>query len=145
MTRMSDVPVPAQRFSFDVPVRFRDVDALGHVHHSLALMYVEEARAAYWREVAGRPTIDDIDYVIGEVRVRYHARIMYPGTVKVGVGVTRIGRRSITMSFDVRSGTGELLVSGETVQVMFDNTRGESMDVTPELRALIRDYEGREL
>jgi acyl-CoA thioester hydrolase len=129
------------RFWRDVAVRFRDLDSLGHVHHSLSLMYVEEARAAYWREVAGRKTVDDIDYVIGEVRIRYHERILYPGTVRVGVRVSRIGGKSIGMQFEIRSGDDVLLVSGETSHVMFDFERGCSADVTPELRALIESFE----
>ena len=129
------------RYWRDVAVRFRDVDALGHVHHSLALMYVEEARASYWREVAGRAAIEDIDYVIGEVHVRYHERIMYPGTVRVGVRTSRIGSKSITMAFEVRSGDS-VLVSGETVQVMFDMAAGSSVPVDDVLRAKLTAFEG---
>ena len=129
------------RFWREVAVRFRDLDSLGHVHHSLSLMYVEEARAAYWREVAGRATIDDIDYVIGEVRVRYHERIMYPGTVRVGVRVSRIGRKSIGMQFEIRSGDDGLLVSGETSHVMFDFEQNSSAPVTSDLRARIEGFE----
>ena len=129
------------RFWRDVAVRFRDVDALGHAHHSLPLMYVEEARAAYWREVAGRETIDDIDYVIGDVHVRYHERITYPGTVRVGVRTTRLGTRSFTMAFEIRSGE-HVLVSGETVQVMFDVRADVSLPIDDELRARISAFEG---
>ncbi len=129
------------RFWRDVAVRFRDLDSFGHVHHSLSLMYVEEARAAYWREIAGRATVADIDYVIGGLTVRYHQRIMYPAAVRAGVRVSRIGDRSFTMQFELRSSDDALLVSGETVQVMFDVARGESMHVPADLRARLEQYE----
>ena len=140
---MSEFRQPAVfRFWRDVTVRFRDLDPMGHVHHSLSLMYVEDARAAYWREVAGRPTVPDIDYVIGEVRVRYHERILYPDNVRVGVRVSRIGGKSIQMEFEIRSpSSGLLLVSGGTTHVMFDFERGETMDVSPDLRARIEAFE----
>jgi acyl-CoA thioester hydrolase len=131
------------RFYRDVEVRFRDLDSLGHVHHSLALMYVEEARAAYWREVAGRPTVEDIDYVIGEVKIRYHERIMYPGSVRVGVRVSRIGGKSIDMEFEIRSLEGALLVSGGTTHIMFDFAAGASMAVPVSLRERLEEYEAR--
>jgi acyl-CoA thioester hydrolase len=40
-------------FRTSVPVRFRDLDAMGHAHHTLPLIYLEEARAAFWRELKG--------------------------------------------------------------------------------------------
>ncbi|MEO5509339.1 MAG: thioesterase family protein [Longimicrobiales bacterium] len=140
---MSEAPAASVTFRFwrDVEVRFRDLDSLGHVHHSLSLMYVEEARAAYWREVAGRATVGEIDYVIGEVRIRYHERIMYPGSVRVGVRVSRIGGKSIAMEFQIRSETDVLLVSGETAQIMFDFTAGTSAPVTDDLRSRLETYE----
>ncbi len=58
---MSDAGVPAAgaspeayRFRYAVDVRFRDLDPMGHAHHSLPLIYFEEARAAYWRDVVGQ-------------------------------------------------------------------------------------------
>jgi acyl-CoA thioester hydrolase len=129
------------RFQRDLVVRFRDLDPMGHVHHSVALMYFEDARAAYWREVAGRLTVPEIDYVIGEVRVRYHERILYPDVVRVGVRVSRIGGKSVQMEYEVRSADGTLLVSGGTTHVMFDFARGESAVVSDELRRKLETFE----
>ncbi len=114
---------------------------MGHVHHSMSLMYVEEARAAYWREVAGRPTVADIDYVVGEVRVRYHERVLYPDALRVGVRVDRIGSKSFGMSFEIRSNQDVLLVSGETMHVMYDFAAGTSMPVPQELRERLQKFE----
>src|SRR4051812_31281824 len=114
---------PSQAFNFtrDVQVRFRDLDPMGHVHHSVPLLYFEEVRAAYWREVAGRADVQAIDYVMAGFTVRYHARTHYPETLRVSVRVSRLGGKSIEMEYESRSGsTGELLVSGHSVQVMFD-------------------------
>jgi acyl-CoA thioester hydrolase len=136
--------MPVFRFHREVPVRFGDLDPMGHVHHSVALLYFEDARAAYWREVAGRLTVPDIDYVIGEVRVRYHERIMYPDVIRVGVRVSRIGGKSVQMEYEVRSEAGVLLVSGGTTHVMFDFATGESTMVKEELREKLQKFEGGE-
>ena len=73
----------ADRFRFRraVEVRFRDIDEMGRAHHTLPLIYIEEARRSYWREVLGR---DELDFIMGEVGVRFHRRIRYPSTVSVG-------------------------------------------------------------
>lgn len=133
------------RFTHRVSVRFRDVDALGHVHHTVPLLYLEEARAAYWREVAGRPGLADIDYVMGEVTVRYARRIEYPATVVVGLRVSELGQRSFRMEFEIRSEDGELLTSGTTTQVMYDYAAGESVLIPAELREAIERHEGERL
>ena len=60
-----------------VDVRFRDIDAMGHAHHSLPLVYWEEARARYWRDVAGRRDTGDIDE--GTARHVVHKRTQESG------------------------------------------------------------------
>jgi acyl-CoA thioester hydrolase len=133
------------RFMHPVSVRFRDVDVGGHAHHSEALIYMEEARWAYWAEVAGRVGIDSVDYVVAEARLRFHERVLYPGTVQVGVRVVSIGRKHFEMEYEVRSEEGELLQTGTTVQVMFDYGSGASVRVPDELRDRLEAFEGRPL
>jgi acyl-CoA thioester hydrolase len=130
------------RFRHSVEVRFRDLDPMGHAHHTLPLIYFEEARAAYWREIAGRSGVEDIDYVIGEAQVRFHQRIRYPGRLEVGVRVSRIGGKSFVMEYELRSPEGELLATGRTVQVMYDYAAGRSIPIPPELKQRILAYEG---
>lgn len=130
------------RFVRRVATRFHDLDAMGHAHHTLPLIYLEEARAAYWREVAGRPTVDAIDYVMAEVTVRFHGRIGYPETLEVALRVSRIGNKSFEMEFDIRSENGERKASGRTVQVMYDYGGESAMPVPAELRERIERFEG---
>lgn len=130
------------RFRRDVEVRFRDIDAMGNAHHTLPLIYFEEARAAYWREVAGRATVDEIDYIVAEFHVRYHERILYPATVSVGVRVARLGTKSFTMEYELRGEDGRLLASARSVQVMYDYVEGRSIGVPEEVRGRVLGYEG---
>jgi len=106
----------------DVPVRFKDVDVGGHAHHSHALVYFEEARAEYWSRVTGRSGLEGVDYILAEMTVRYHARVLWPQTLRVGVRVTRVTRKTFEMEYEAVSEEGRILVSGNSVQVMFDYT-----------------------
>jgi acyl-CoA thioester hydrolase len=133
------------RFVHPVPVRFRDIDVGGHAHHSTPLMYIEEARWAYWKEVAGRDGIESVDYILAEARLRYRQRVLYPGIVKVGVRVVSLGRKHFEMDYEVRDAGGELLVSASTVQVMYDYRAGTSISVPDELRARLEAFEGAPL
>jgi acyl-CoA thioester hydrolase len=129
------------KFSCRVPVRFHDLDVMGHAHHTLPIIYFEEARAAYWREIGGRPAVDDIDYVLAEIRVQFKQRILYPGTLTVKVGVTHVGNASFTMAYELTDEEGVVLATGESVQVMFDYARGKTMRMPDDARARIESYE----
>lgn len=134
-------PLP-YRFRHAVDVRFKDVDIGGHAHHSHALVYMEEARAAYWREVVGRPGLEDIDYILAEARVRYRARVLYPQRLEVAVRVSRLSRRRFDMEYEVRGAGGEVLVEGSTVQVMYDYRKGVSKAVPDDVRTAMEKLDG---
>jgi len=132
---------PEFRFRHPVSVRFRDIDIGGHAHHSVALMFFEEARAAYWREVLGRPGIEDIDYILAEATIRFKQRVLYPDTLDVGVAVTVLGKKHFVMAYEVKSSGGEVLSTGSTTQVMFDYDEGRSKRIPEEMRGRIETFE----
>jgi acyl-CoA thioester hydrolase len=124
-------------FRFRVPVRFRDLDAMGHAHHTLPLIYLEEARAEFWREVTGRSGLDGIDYVMAEVTVRFHARIRYPSVVEVALGVDHVGAKSFATRFEMRDEADTLLAVGRAVQVAYDYEKVVSKEIEPAVRGTL--------
>lgn len=130
------------RFRHPVVVRFKDIDAGGHAHHSEALVYFEEARAAYWRRVAGRPGLEDVDYIMAEAQIRWHRRVFWPQTLSVGVRVTRLGKKHFEMEYEVLGEDEELVQSGRTVQVMYDYAAQTSVRIPVETRAAIEALDG---
>jgi acyl-CoA thioester hydrolase len=136
-------PDPSEfTFWHPVHVRFRDIDVGGHAHHSLALVYFEEARAEFWKEVVGRWELDEIDFILAEVRVRYHQRVLYPLRMKVGVRVSVLGNKHFEMEYLALGEDGKELLSGETTMVMFDYEAGKSKRIPPEVRAALEAWEG---
>jgi acyl-CoA thioester hydrolase len=130
------------RFHHPVSVRFRDIDVGGHAHHSQALVYFEEARAAYWREVVGRSGIDDIDYIMAEARVRWHKRVLWPQVLSVGARVSRLGRKHFEMEYEARDAAGDRLQSGSSIQVMYDYAAGAPKSLPEQVRAAIEAFDG---
>ena len=130
------------RFWHSVPVRFRDVDVAGHVHHADALIYFEEARWAYWMHVVGGSETAEPPYVLAECSIRWHARVFWPQTVSVGVRVSRIGRKHFELEYEVRGKAGDKLQSGSTVQVMYDYAEGASSPMPVDLRQTLEAFDG---
>jgi acyl-CoA thioester hydrolase len=138
------VTIPADGwFRAAVPVRFRDLDAMGHAHHTLPLIYLEEARAAFWSELKGSSSIAAIDYVMAEITLRFHARIRFPSTVTVGLSVRRVGAKSFTTEFEVRSADGDLLSSGSAVQVAYDYDTESSRPLDAAERSVLEAWLAR--
>lgn len=136
-------PDPSE-FNFwqPVDVRFKDIDVGGHAHHSLALVYFEEARAGYWGQVVGSQEPEEVPFILAEARVRYHQRVLYPLRMRVGVRVPTLGKKHFVMEYLALDENGTELVSGETTMVMFDYEKGESRRISPEVRAAIESQEG---
>jgi acyl-CoA thioester hydrolase len=129
------------RFTHEVDVRFRDLDPMGHAHHSLPLIFFEEARARYWREVGGHGA-ESVGYIMGEVHVRYHERVRFPSTVRVGVRTTRLGTKSFDMEYEIRrAGDGALLVTGRSVQILYDYAAARSRPMDDDLRRRLTAFE----
>jgi acyl-CoA thioester hydrolase len=132
-------------FEAEVPVRFRDIDVGGHAHHSQILIYMEEARWAYWEQVRGRRSVEEVDYILAEVRVRYRNRVLYPDSLRVRMRTTFIGRKHFELEYHLHSGAGDILASGWTTQVMYDYEAGRSIPLSDDLRDRIEAFEGRPL
>lgn len=133
----SESPMSSQtdRFTHHVSVRFADIDAMGHAHHSLPLIYFEEARAAWWRQITGRADIDAIDYIIAEFNVQYKNRIEYPGELTVFLAASRVGNSSFELEYEIRDAAGKVLTVARSVQVMFDYATGRSKSIPAEIRS----------
>ena len=130
------------RFHHPVEVRFVDLDAASHVHHSRVLVYFEEARWAYWTELMGWPEEGEWGFVLARAHVRWRKRIFWPQTLAVGVRVSAIGRRSFEMEFEVADAEGDVLACGGSTQVTYDFAKGRSIAVPEDLREKFTDFDG---
>ena len=100
-----------------VQMRWRDLDGLGHVNHTVVLTYLEEGRDA-WLERHG---IRRDEYVVGRCSVNFRREID-PAfkAVTVECGVRRLGRSSVTTSERILDDSGEVVVDAEFALVLWD-------------------------
>jgi acyl-CoA thioester hydrolase len=127
------------RFSFPVEVRFRDLDALGHVNNAVYLTYLESARIAYWFEVTRRSRLRDLDMILARIEVDYRSPVSLGESLEVSVRCASIRRSSFVMAFEIREPrSGRLVAEGRKVLVHYDHEAGRSKPLPPDLRALLR-------
>ena len=79
-----------------VELRFRDLDAFGHVYHADYLTFLDELRTAWFDDVL---RLDDPgSYVVARVEIDYVSSLTAADTSVTGsVGVERTGTSSLTL------------------------------------------------
>jgi acyl-CoA thioester hydrolase len=103
-------------FEHPVDVRWRDVDALGHVNHAVFLTYLEEGRDAFFAQTFGEP-----DYVVARVEIDLRAEVRYPERrVTVRLEVERLGTTSLITRETVLTQAGEVAAEARVVTVRWD-------------------------
>ena len=85
-----------------VRVRFSETDAMGIVHHSRYLPYLEEARVEYLRHL-GHPytemRAEGIDYAVLEAFVQYRKPLKFDDQVAVHLRLGAATRASFQMAY----------------------------------------------
>jgi acyl-CoA thioester hydrolase len=104
-------------FEHPVDVRWRDVDALGHVNHAVFLTYLEEGRDAFFKQTFG----GEPDYVVARVEVDLRAEVRYPERqVTVRLAVEHLGTTSLTTRETILTPAQEIAAEARVVTVRWD-------------------------
>ena len=131
-----------------VQVRFRDIDAFGHVNNAVVSTYVELARITYLRDVLSlnpvRPT-DRMPLILAMIKVDYLSPIMLEDRIEVGSRVDWIGRSSIGMAHHLQAESGRDLARAGSVLVTYDYEQARPMPVPDHWRSAMTAHEGRSL
>jgi acyl-CoA thioester hydrolase len=126
------------RFTYPVQVRFRDLDALGHVNNAVYLTYFESARMAYWMHVNGRADLRSMNLILARAEVDYRSPIGYGDELEVGVRCASIKRSSFVLEQSmVERRSGRLVAQARKVLVHFDYAAGRSQALTEDQRQLL--------
>lgn len=118
------------RFDIELPVRYRDMDSLGHVNNAVYATYIEQARIEYVDRVV-EVRAEDLQMAMVHVDLDFNQQVtMDDDYVTVGCRVDDLGESSIHMAYQVDAGDeAKTAVTGESVQVVFD---GESASPVPD-------------
>ncbi len=139
-TPMAFDPAP-YRHSITFPVRFSDLDAMGHVNNASYLTYFEEGRAAWFRECVGM-AVGSIDFpvIVARIAIDYLAPVSYGETVDVYHRCARIGTKSLTIEGALTVGE-TAAAQYECTVVYFDYDSQSTRPVPPADSKKIRKFE----
>lgn len=126
-------------FSEIVKVRFRDMDAQGHLYFANYMVYADEILGAYMEELglgAMNPHTSPCLIFTVNIRCEYFSEIAGNGEVNVCVGYDRLGNSSADAVFELYNDANkELLAKGGLTQVFVDPKSRKSMPIPPFFKA----------
>jgi acyl-CoA thioester hydrolase len=82
------------RFWSREKLRNADTDQFRHVNNACIASFLEGGRMELFAASAIDHLMEGLNVVVGRLSIEFHAEIFYPGELKIGSTVTRIGRSS---------------------------------------------------
>jgi len=150
---MRDVRLPEFPCVAGVEVRFRDLDAMGHVNNAVYLTYFEQARLAFWRAIhpGGVPdeAIDParIGFVLARAECDFVSPVRLGERLLVGCRAGDFGTSSFAFDYRIVAAGGAVdgevrnVASGRTVQVTWDWASGKKSPLPADLKARIEAFQ----
>ena len=136
--RMAEGAFP---FAIRQRVRFAETDAQGVVYYANYLMYAEVGRVAFLRHL-GLDYADlrtqDVDFTIGEAKVRYHAPLRFDDEYDIRVRVGEIKRASWAFDYRIERADGLCCADVTTVQVMLNRGTFKAIAIRDDILAKLR-------
>src|SRR5919204_1746622 len=128
-----------------IPIRWRDMDAYGHVNNAVYLTYLEECRDAWAQAVLGKAS-DTWDFVLAHVGIDYRAELTQgDGAVIVRCALAGHGRSSVRTREEILKLDGTVSANAESVIVPRDPHTLRARPLTDEeIRVLAEERAGDE-
>ena len=126
----------------ELPVRWGDMDAFGHVNNVQYMRYLESGRVAYIGEVLGITMESKENIVLADIHCVFLQQLRYPAIVEVATRVARLGNSSLQIIFAIyRRGEEQPVLTGEGILVWFDFVNEKSISFPESIRSAICRFE----
>ncbi len=136
---MEGYPVSAR-----VEVRWRDVDAMGHVNNAVYFTYFEIARTRYFEEVFQARTLQDIDFIVASIGCDFLSPTRHGETLEVGIRIPTVGRTSFDFEYEARAvADGRPVARAHSAQVLYDYATGRKKEITDAWLERVAAVQGR--
>jgi acyl-CoA thioester hydrolase len=127
-------------FSLDIDVRFRDLDALGHVNHAVFFTYFEVGRTILFRNVFGDRKFR---FIMAHACCDYFKPATMNDQLRLWMRVGKIGNKSFELQYELidRRSDENRFAKGETIQVCYDYEENRSIPVPEDMRKRLAEYQ----
>ena len=134
-----------------IQVRWRDLDALGHINNAVYLSYFEVARMAYLQvllpqdaELDPQTSLPrDFQFILADLQITYRAPAQLNDSLQASVHVSQVGQKSFIFDFQIQeTRSGRLIAEGRSTQVCYDYAARQSIPLPEEVKARMEALQG---
>jgi acyl-CoA thioester hydrolase len=108
-------------------VRFRDLDAMGHLNNAVYSTFLEQARLAFLEPLGANVT----SMILARVEIDFRSPAELGETVAIDVAPTRVGTKSFDLEYVLSVGH-RTVAEAKTVLVAYDYEHAQSIDLPDE-------------
>ena len=121
----------------DIPIRWGDMDAMGHVNNTVYFRYMESTRIEWLSGLGhGAGLVHDEGPVIINAACTFFVPLNYPGTIEVRMYCGQPGRSSVPTYYEIGlTGDETIYATGDAKIVWMDVESGKSVPIPDALRA----------
>ena len=129
-------------FSTNIEVRFRDLDALGHVNNAVFFTYFEEGRKHFSKIVFEVSDISDFKFIMAHIQCDFIRPIQFNDHVILQMWVKNIGTKSFSFEYRLVAFSDEAMVyaAGKSIKVCYDYEKNRSIEVPAKMRERLTRY-----
>ena len=125
-----------------MPIRWGDMDAMGHVNNTVYFRYIEQARISWFDGIDCTPDPEGEGPVIVNAHCSFIKQLKYPGEIEIRTLVGPPGRSSFEMLHEVRmvgpDGAAGIVHAEGGAKIVWVNFPAEKSVPLPEaIRALL--------
>ena len=113
-------------------VRFADLDPNQHVNNAVYASYFETGRVTLMKDHSYGLMPPGLAWIMVRLDIHFRAELRWPGTIELGLGLTRFGRTSVTFEQVVFSGD-KCVASAQSVSVLIDEATRKPTPLTSEI------------
>ena len=148
----AQAPGPAQRYRVNVPLRWSDMDAYGHVNNVQFLRLLEDARVIGFEDWFGQDrSVLSEGILVARHEIEYLAPLLFRvPPIVVEMWATKIGGAGFDLAYEVRDGRAAseggdgdtIYARAETTLVLYDFTTSTPRRMDPALRTMLQQHSG---
>jgi acyl-CoA thioester hydrolase len=113
-------------------VRYADLDPNQHVNNAVYATYFETGRVTLMKDRGYGLMPPGLAWIMVRLDIHFRAELRWPGTIEMGLGVTKFGRTSVTFDQVVFS-EGKCVASARSVSVLIDESTRKPTPLTSEI------------
>ena len=118
-----------------IPIRWGDMDAMGHVNNTIYFRYMEQTRIAWYEKMFGELSAAQTEgIVIVNASCTFMKALTYPGMVEVRMFLGACSRSSVESYYEMRI-ADELYADGAAKIVWIDIRRNKAIPLHPSIVA----------